>query len=112
MLRSQRYLPCDTPQLFNSLQVPNGWHRLLSQQAKPSPGSLSFNLKEFNDLMLQSQRDLAIVSDLDWLLAGGTSLVNQIAGFPPGCADLPTAITLLQRYMQETARTMEVLERH
>ena len=43
---------------------------------------------------------------------GGTSLVNQIAAIPPGSASLPTAITLLQRYMQETSRSMEVLERH
>ena len=112
VLRAARYLPSDTPQLFNSLQVPSGWHRLLSQQSKPAPGALSFSLKEFNDLMLQSQRDLAIVSDLDWLLAGGTSLVNQIAAMTPGTPTFNTAVTLLQRYMQEMSRTAEVLERH
>ena len=109
MLRSQRYLPSDTPQLLGNLQLPSGLHRLVAQQSKPSPGFLNLNLKKFNELMLQSQRDLAIISDLDQLLAGGTSLVNQIAVMPPGSSCLPNAVTLLQRYMQETSRTMEVL---
>ena len=110
VLRSSRFLPSDTPQLLDPLQVPAGWHRLVSEQNKPSPASINLSMKDYQDLMMQSQRDLAIISDLDWLLAGGTSLSTQMTSLPQEA--LHNANTLLQRYLQEISRSLEVLERH
>ncbi len=85
---------------------------VVRDQSKPSPESVSLHLKDYMSLVTQSSKDLAIFSDIDWLLAGGTSLLTDLSSNPPSGDVLAQHLALLQRYMLELSRDVEVLERH
>ena len=112
VLSARRFVPCDTPLLLRPPQIPSHWHRLAKFQDKSVPESVVFQYKDYQELLVQSNKDLAIISDLDWLMAGGTSLISQMANMGPNDPLLPDAFVFLQRYMQESSRSLEVLERH
>ena len=54
-------------------------------------------------------RDLAVISELDWLTSGASHLLGQMAA-TPALHPYMSSITLLQRYALETCRSVEMLE--
>ena len=68
------------------------------------------SVKETEEFVAAAGRDLAVISELDWLTSGESHLLGQMAATP---ALLPymSSITLLQRYDLETCGSVEMLER-
>ncbi len=71
LLSSTRFIPSDVPNLMEHPIIPDNWHRVVRDQSKPSLESVNLHLKDYMSLVTQSSKDLAIISDIDWLLAGG-----------------------------------------
>ena len=72
--------------------------------------ALQVSVRETEELIAAAGRDLAVISELDWLTSGASHLLGQMAATP---ALLPfmSSITLLQRYTLETCRSVDMLER-
>ena len=67
-------------------------------------------IKETEELECAAGRDLAVISELDWLTSGASHLLGQMAA-TPALSPYMSSITLLQRYALETCRSVEMLER-
>ena len=67
-------------------------------------------IKETEELICAAGRDLAVISELDWLTSGASHLLGQMAA-TPALHPYMSSITLLQRYGLETCRSVEMLKR-
>ena len=85
------------------------WYQVCNNQGNPVPVALQVSLRETEELVAPAGRDLAVISELDWLMLGASHLLGQMAATP---ALLPfmSSITLLQCYALETCRSVEMLE--
>jgi len=111
-LSTGRYLPSDTPNFLEAPLLPEGWHRLVRDQSRVNPVSIQLPVKDFMSFVDQAAKDLVLISDMDWLLAGSTSLLTQVSSNLSDSPQLQQQFTFLQRYMLELSRDLEVLERH
>ena len=109
-LSSGRYLPVDAESLFTCPRVPPSWYQVCSTQGTPVPTAFQMPIKETEELVCTAGRDLAVISELDWLTSGASHLLGQMAA-TPALSPYMSSITLLQRYALETCRSVEMLER-
>ena len=107
-LSSGRYLPVDAESLFTCPRAPPSWYQVCSTQGAPVPTAFQMPFKETEELVCAAGRDLAVISELDWLTSA--HLLGQMAA-TPALSPYISSITLLQRYALETCRSVEMLER-
>ena len=108
-LRADRFEPSNAPSLLRAGQLPPEWHRLFSDQGRITPETVSFTRGEFSELQSSISKILAVLSDLDWWIAGVSNLAKDIQ---PHSESLQLAGTYSQRYLLESCRSMEELEIH
>ena len=109
-LSAGRYLPVDADTLFTCPRAPPSWYQVCSTQGPPVPTAFQMPIKETEELVCAAGRDLAVISELDWLTSGASHLLGQMAA-TPALSPYMSSITLLQRYALETCRSVEMLER-
>lgn len=106
---SARYTPCDAPQLLHQPGLPPEWHRLMPTQAK-NPEAYQLSAAEFGEIQSSVSRMVALLSDLDWWLAGASNLATELHAQAPPETPLAQHLALNQRYLLESCRTLEELE--
>ena len=109
-LDSQPYPLVDAKSLFTCPRAPPSWYQVCSTQGTPVPTAFQMPIKETEELVCAAGRDLAVISELDWLTSGASHLLGQMAA-TPALSPYMSSITLLQRYALETCRSVEMLER-
>ena len=109
-LSSGRYLSVDAESLFTSPRAPPSWYQVCSTQGAPVPTALQLPIKETEELICAAGRDLAVISELDWLTSGASHLLSQMAA-TPALHPYMSSIMLLHRYALETCRSVEMLKR-
>ena len=77
-LKAERFEPSNAPSLLRVGQLPPEWHRLVADQGKISPETISFTRAEFGELQSSVSKMLAVLSDLDWWVAGVSNLAKDI----------------------------------
>ena len=77
-LKAERFEPSNAPSLLRVGQLPPDWHRLVADQGKISPETVSFTRAEFSELQSSVSKMLAVLSDLDWWVAGVSNLAKDI----------------------------------
>ena len=105
-LSTGRYLPVDADTLFTCPRAPPSWYQVCSTQGPPTQGppvptAFQMPIKETEELVCAAGRDLAVISELDWLMSGASHLLGQMAA-TPALSPYMSSITLLQRYALET----------
>ena len=91
-------------------QLPPEWHRLVPDQGRITPETVSFTRVEFGELQSSVSKILAILSDLDWWVAGVSNLAKDIQPHLSHDENLQLAGTYSQRYLLESCRSLEELE--
>ena len=111
-LRADRFEPSNTPSLLRTGQLPPEWHRLVSDQGRITPETVSFTRGggEFSELQSSLSKILAVLSDLDWWIAGVSNLIKYMQPHLSHNESLQLAGTYSQRYLLESCRSMEELE--
>ena len=105
-----RFEPSNAPSLLRVGQLPPEWHRLVSDQGRISPETISFNRAEFGELQSSVSKILAVLSDLDWWVAGVSNLAKDTQPHLSHDENLHLAGIYSQRYLLESCRSMEELE--
>ena len=100
-LSSSRYLPVDAESLFTCPRAPPSWYQVCSTQGTTLHTALQVPFKETEELVCAAGRDLAVISELDWLTLGASHLLGQMAA-TPALNPYISSIMLLQRYALET----------
>ena len=77
-LKAERFEPSNAPSLLRVGQLPPEWHRLVSDQGRISPETVSFTRAEFGELQSSVSKILAVLSDLDWWVAEISNLAKDI----------------------------------
>ena len=108
-LRANRFEPPNAPSLLRASELPPEWHRLVSDQCKISPETISFSRAEFREIQSSVSKILAVFSDLDWWVSGVSNLVKDIQPHLPN-ENLQLAGNYSQRYLLESCRSLEELE--
>ena len=99
------------PPLFLRVgQLPPEWHRLVADQGKISPETISFTRAEFGELQSSVSKMLAVLSDLDWWVAGVSNLAKDMQSHLSQDENLQLAGIYSQRYLLESCRSLEELE--
>ena len=111
-LKTERFEPSNAPSLLRIGQLPPEWHRLVSDQGRISPETISFNRAEFGELQSSVSKILAVLSDLDWWVAGLSNLAKDIQPHLSHDENLQLAGIYSQRYLLESCRSLEELEIH
>ena len=109
-LKAERFEPSNPPSLLRVGQLPPDWHRLVADQGKISPETISFTRAEFGELQSSVSKMLAVLSDLDWWVAGVSNLANDMQPHLSQDENLQLAGVYSQRYLLESCRSMEELE--
>ena len=109
-LKAERFEPSNAPSLLRVGQLPPEWHRLVPDQGRISPETVSFTRAEFGELQSSVLKMLAVLSDLDWWVAGVSNLVKDIQPHLSHDENLQHAGIYAQRYLLESCRSMEELE--
>ena len=109
-LKAERFEPSNAPSLLRVGQLPPEWHRLVADQGRISPETVSFNRTEFSELQSSVSKMLAILSDLDWWVAGVSNLAKDMQTHLPQDENLQLAGIYSQRYLLESCRSLEELE--
>ena len=109
-LKAERFEPSNAPSLLRVGQLPPEWHRLVSDQGRISPETVSFTRAEFGELQSSVSKILAVLSDLDWWVAGVSNLAKDIQPHLSHDENLQLAGIYSQRYLLESCRSMEELE--
>ena len=109
-LRAERFEPSNAPSLLRAGQLPPEWHRLVSDQGRIIPETVSFTRGEFGELQSSILQILAVVSDLDWWIAGVSNLTKDIQPHLSHNENLQLAGTYSQRYLFESCCSMEEFE--
>ena len=91
-------------------QLPPAWHKLVSDQGRISPETVNFTRAEFGKLQSSVSKILAVLSDLDWWVAGVSNLARDIQPHLSHNENLQLAGVYSQRYLLESCRSMEELE--
>ena len=109
-LKAERFEPSNAPSLLRVGQLPPDWHRLVADQGKISPETVSFTRAEFSELQSSVSKMLAVLSDLGWWVAGVSNLAKDIQPHLSQDENLQLAGIYSQRYLLESCRSMEELE--
>ena len=109
-LKAERFEPSNAPSLLRVGQLPPDWHRLVADQGKISPETISFTRAEFSELQSSVSKMLAVLSDLDWWVAGVSNLAKDIQPHLSQDENLQLAGVYSQIYLLESCRSMEELE--
>ena len=109
-LKAERFEPSNAPSLLRVGQLPPDWHRLVADQGKISPETISFTRAEFSELQSSVSKMLAVLSDLDWWVAGVSNLAKDMQPHLSQDENLQLAGIYSQRYLLESCRSMEELE--
>ena len=109
-LKAKRFEPSNVPSLLRVGQLPPEWHRLVPDQGRISPETVSFTRAEFGELQSSVSKMLAVLSDLDWWVAGVSNLIKDIQPHLSHEENLQHAGIYAQRYLLESCRSMEELE--
>ena len=109
-LRAERFEPSNAPSLLRVGQLPPDWHRLVADQGKISPETISFTRAEFSELQSSVSKMLAVLSDLDWWVAGVSNLAKDMQPHLSQDENLQLAGIYSQRYLLESCHSMEELE--
>ena len=109
-LKAVRFEPSNAPSLLRVSQLPPEWHRLVAVQGRITPETVSFTRAEFGELQSSISKILAVLSDLDWWVAGVSNLAKDIQPHLSHNEDLQLAGTYSQRYLLESCRSLEELE--
>ena len=109
-LKAERFEPSNAPSLLRVGQLPPEWHRLVADQGKISPETISFTRAEFGELQSSVSKMLTVLSDLDWWVAGVSNLAKDIQPHLSQDENLQLAGFYSQRYLLESCRSMEELE--
>ena len=109
-LNAERFEPSNAPSLLRVGQLPPEWHRLVPDQGRITPETVSFSRGEFGELQSSVSKILAVLSDLDWWVAGVSNLAKDIQPHLSHNEDLQLAGTYSQRYLLESCRSLEELE--
>ena len=81
----------------------------VQQPGQPcSHGTSGVSMGNRRELVAAVGRDLAVISELDWLTSGESHLLGQMAA-TPALLSFMSSITLLQRYALETCRSVKML---
>ena len=96
--------PSNAPFLLRVGQLPPEWHRLVPDQGRISPEMVSFTRAEFGELQSSVSKMLAVLSDLDWWVAGVSNLVKDIQPHLSHDENLQHAGIYAQRYLLESCR--------
>ena len=107
-LRADRFEPSNAPSLSKAGQLPPEWHRLVSDQGRITPETVSFTRGEFSELQSSLSKILALLSDLDWWIAGVSNLAKDMQPHLSQNENLQLAGTYSQRYLLESCRSMEM----
>ena len=91
-------------------QLPPEWHRLVPDQGRISPETVSFTRAEFGELQYSVSKILAVHSDLDWWVAGVSNLAKDIQLHLSHDENLQLAGTYSPRYLLESCRSLEELK--
>ena len=83
---------------------------MVSDQGRITPETVSFTRAEFGELQSSISKILAVLSDLDWWVAGVSNLAKDIQPHLSHNEDLQLAGTYSRRYLLESCRSMEELE--
>ena len=103
-LKAERFEPSNAPSLLRVGQLPPEWHRLVADQGKISPETISFTRTEFGELQSSVSKMLAVLSDLDWWVA------KDMQSHLSQDENLQLAGIYSQRYLLESCRSLEELE--
>ena len=109
-LKAERFEPSNAPSLMRVGQLPPEWNRLVADQGRISPETVSFTRAEFGELQSSISKMLAVLSDLDWWVAGVSNLAKDIQPHLSQDENLQLAGVYSQRYLLELCRSMEELE--
>ena len=109
-LKAERFEPSNAPSLLRVGQLPPEWHRLVADQGKISPETISFTRAEFGELQSSVSKMLAVLSDLDWWVAGVSNLAKDMQSHLSQDENLQLAGIYSQRYLLESCRSLEELE--
>ena len=109
-LKAERFEPSNAPSLLRVSQLPPEWHRLVLDQGRISPETISFTRAEFGELQSSVSKILAVLSDLYWWVAGVSNLAKDIQTHLSHDENLQLAGIYSQRYLLESCRSMEELE--
>ena len=93
---SARYTPANTPQLLQQPGLPPEWQRLMPTQAR-NPEAFQLSAAEFGELQSSVARIVALLSDLDWWLAGASNLATELHDQAPPDSSLVQHLALNQR---------------
>ena len=77
-LKAECFEPSNAPSLLRVSQLPPEWHRLVTDQGRITPETVSFTRAEFGELQSSVSKILAVLSDLDWWVAGVSNLAKDI----------------------------------
>ena len=94
-LKAERFEPLNAPSLLKVSQLPPEWHRLVADQGRITPQTVSFSMAEFSEL--QS-------------VAGVSNLAKDVQPHLSHNENLQLAGTYSQRYLPESCRSLEELE--
>ena len=83
---------------------------MVADQGRISPETVSFTRAEFGELQSSVSKMLAVLSDLDWWIAGVSNLAKDIQPHLSQDENLQLAGVYSQRYLLESCRSMEELE--
>ena len=109
-LKAEHFEPSNAPSLLRVGQLPPEWHRLVSDQDRISPETVSFTRAEFGQLQSSVSKILAFLSDLDWWVAGVSNLAKDIQPHLSHDENLQLAGVYSQRYLLQSCRSLEELE--
>ena len=109
-LKAESFEPSNAPSLLRVSQLLPEWHRLVPDQGRISPETVSFTRAEFGELQSSVSKILAVLSDLDWWVAGVSNLAKDIQPHLSHDENLQLAGTYSQRYLLESCRSLEELE--
>ena len=106
--RAELFEPSNAPSLLRVSQLPPEWHRLVSDQGRISPETVSFTGWSSASSNLRFSKILAVLSDLDWWVAG--ILVSQAGDRLQGDVSLESNAIMLDTLAKESqdhkARTL------
>ena len=109
-LKAESFEPSIAPSLLRVSQLPPEWHKLVFDQGRISPETISFNRAEFGELQSSVSKILTVLSDLDWWVAGVSNLAKDMQPHLSHDENLQLAGIYSQRYLLESCRSMEELE--
>ena len=110
ILEGRTFRTSNAPSLLRVGQLPPEWYRLVPDQGRIFPETVSFTRAEFGELQSSVSKMLAVLSDLDWWVAGLSNLIKDIQPHLSHDENLQHAGIYAQRYLLESCRSMEELE--